>query len=151
MTCDPAAIDTLIAALAGHPSDGVVIAAGGWAPLCPGDGVLDAQLAQIATAKPENWWLVELQTSVLDAHLWTGACIGGSRTMSMATKLDPALRRPHLWNGCALAGLAAFDEAEWNGAKGLVVMPILAAHTLSQGGVAPEKARPILRALSGLE
>lgn len=146
MTCDTVAVDRLVAALAG-PGDPAVIAAAGWAPLCTGDGVLDAQLGQIATAKPENWWLVELQTSVLDAHLWASACKGGSRAMSMVTKLDPPLRRAHLWETCALHDLGAFDSQEWGAAQGMLVMPILAAWTLTEGGVPKEKSRPILRAL----
>lgn len=147
--CDAPAVEALASALAGA-EDPVVVAAAGWAKLCPADAVLASQVAQVASSRRESWWLVELQTGVVDAYGWHAACSGGGLALSMATKLDPADRRPYLWKHCALEKLGAFSEAEWAAAPGLMVIPVLAARTLADGGIPAERARPIVRALAGL-
>ena len=96
--CDVAAVEALTTALASaKPEERVAKAAAGWAKLCPGDAVLAGQIAQIASSRPESWWLVELQTGVVDAYGWSRACKGGSLALSMATNLDADQRRAHLW------------------------------------------------------
>lgn len=149
--CDGAAVEALTTALAAaKPEERVTVAAAGWAKVCPGDAVLAGQIAQIATARPESWWLVELQTGVVDAYGWHRACKGGGVALSMATKLDPDQRRAHLWTACALAETGAFTQQEWTSSTGLVFLPILAQKALADGFVPTEKARPIVRALAGL-
>jgi hypothetical protein len=150
VTCDPAAVAALVERLARTAEDRVVTAAAGWAGLCTGDAVVDGQMSQITPAGRDRWWLVELQVGVVDARRWTDACTGGTQALSMATKLGGTQRRPHLWASCGLARYGAFAEGEWATAEGLLVLPILAAHTLQAGGVAPAQARPIVRALAGL-
>lgn len=154
--CDPNAATALVEQLARVPADRrLVAAASAWGPLCAGDGVLDAQLAQIATARAEDRWLVELQTSLLDPRGWWRAC--GTATsseaataLSMATKLDPERRRGHLWDRCLLDRFAAFERDEWAGSTGMIVLPLLAASALRDGAVPDTAARPIVRALAGL-
>jgi hypothetical protein len=138
------------------PADRLTAVASAWTPLCPGDGVLDAQLAQVATARAEDRWLIELQTSLLDPHGWWVAC--GTATssesavaLSMATKLDPDRRRGHLWENCALARFGTFSAPEWSRSDGLMVLSLLAASRLSAGGVPADDARPLVRALADLE
>ena len=150
-SCDLAAVEALSASLATLEAGArVQAAAAGWAKLCPADAVLAGQIAQIATARPESWWLVELQTGVVDAYGWHRACAGGGMALSMATKLDASQRHGHLWTACELDKTKAFTEAEWNGSTGLLILPILASKALSDGWVPAEKARPIVRALAGL-
>jgi hypothetical protein len=150
-TCDREAVDALGAAIAAAtPGGRLGVAAAGWGPLCPGDAVLDQQLAQVPAASPDGRYLVELQASLIDTRRWADACTGGTLALSMATKLGADQRRGHLWGQCGLERYAAFDEAEWTGATGLLVLPVMAAHTLVAGGVPAERARPIVRALAGL-
>ncbi|MEZ4238878.1 MAG: hypothetical protein R3F59_22540 [Myxococcota bacterium] len=149
--CDAEAVKALGAALAAAPAEErLAMAAAGWGPLCDGDAGLDQQMAQIPAASPDARWLVELQTSLIDARRWHDACAGGTLALSMATKLGADQRRGHLWTACALERYAAFEQAEWSGATGLVVMPVLAAHTLTAGGISAACGRPIVRALAGL-
>jgi hypothetical protein len=152
--CDPTKVDALVTKLR-TASDPLVAAAADWGPLCAGDGVLDAQMAQIATARPENRWLVELQTSVLDPRSWWVAC--GTKTsaesglaLSMATKMNPEARRAEVWGKCDLDRFGAFSQAEWSSTPGMLVLPILAASALKDGGIPADHARPIVRALAGL-
>lgn len=150
--CDVAAITALAATLSRAP-DPMAAAARGWTPLCAGDGALDAQLAQVAPGDGAGarWWLLELQTGMMDARRWYDACpAGGTQALSMATKLGPDQRRAYLWERCDLGRFGAFTADEWEHARGLLVLPVLAAHTLAQGGVKPEAARPIVRALAGI-
>lgn len=150
-SCDLAAVEALATSLAElEPEARVRAAAAGWSGLCPGDAVLAGQMAQIAAAPPESWWLVELQTGVVDAYGWHRACKGGGMALSMATKLDVGQRRAHLWTACALGELGAFAEGEWSAATGLVFLPILAHKALTDGWIPKEKARPIVRALAGI-
>ncbi|MEQ1502120.1 MAG: hypothetical protein ABMB14_07805 [Myxococcota bacterium] len=150
MTCDAAAVDALgVAVAAAAPADRLGLAAAGWGPLCGGDGVLDQQLAQVPAASPPDRWLIELQTSLMDGARWVSACRGGTLALSMATKLDPGQRRAHLWGACELGRLGAFTEAEWTSSTGLVVLSVLAGWTLTDGGISPDRARPIVRALAG--
>lgn len=149
--CDAAAVDALAASLAAAtPSSRLGLAAAGWPALCAGDGVLDQQLAQIPGASADGRWLVELQASMLDARRWVDACTGGTLALSMATKLHVAKRRAYVWDKCALERYGAFERDEWEDSPGLLVLPVMAAHTLSAGGIPPERARPIVRALAEL-
>jgi hypothetical protein len=149
--CDGAAVDRLAAALvAAGPAERLGMAAAGWAPLCPDDAVLDQQLAQVPAASPDGRYLVELQASLIDGRRWADACTGGTLALSMATKLGANQRRGHLWAQCELERYAAFDESEWTAATGLLVLPVMVAHTLRAGGIPAERARPLVRALAGL-
>jgi hypothetical protein len=150
-SCDLAAVEALSVSLVSvKAEERVAAAAAGWAKLCPADAVLAGQIAQIATASPESWWLVELQTGLVDAYGWSRACEGGTLALSMATKLDPSQRRPYLWKECGLDTLGVFTAAEWNEATGLLILPLVAHKALLDGFVPKEKARPIARALAGL-
>lgn len=151
MPCDLPAVDALVAAIsAARPEERLVVAAAGWGPLCPEDAVLDAQMSQITAAGKDRWWLVELQVGMVDARRWYDACPGGTQALSMATKLDPGQRRPHLWATCGLHRWGAFSEGEWGQANGLLVLPVLAAYTLHTGGIDPARAAPVVRALAGV-
>jgi hypothetical protein len=150
-TCDAAAIEELSDMLAHvSPERRLALAAASWPELCTDDVVLDRQLEQIAGAKPDSYWLVELQTGMLDAMRWNKACSGGSLALSMATKLGASQRRAHLWKSCDLGRWSVMEPAEWEESAGLLVLPVLAAWTLTDGGVLPDRARPIVRALAGL-
>lgn len=148
-TCDMAAIEEISHALIRMPPEQrLSAAAAAWSNLCTDDGVLDVQLEQIAHAKPESYWLIELQTSMLDALRWNKACSGGSLALSMTTKLGATQRRAYLWKTCDLQRMSTFDATEWEEGAGLLVLPVLAAWTLADGGVSIERARPIVRALA---
>lgn len=148
-TCDLAAIDALSLELSkAAPERRLALAASAWRDLCTDDPVLDVQLDQISSARPESYWLVELQTSVLDTSRWNKACPGGSLALSMATKLAPHERRGHLWKTCEMDRWPGLSQDEWARGDGLLVLPLLAAWTLTDGGVPEAKAVLILRALS---
>lgn len=151
MACDVAAVNALAEQIARASTDRVTVAAAGWTALCEGDAVLDGQMGQITAAGTARWWLVELQVGMVDARRWVDACpSGGTQALSMATKLDPAQRRPHLWGKCDLVRFGVFTEAEWAHAPGLLLLPVLAAYTLESGGIDAAHARPVVRALAGL-
>lgn len=150
--CDPGLVDSLVAAIAAAPrEDRLTVAAAGWTGLCAGDGVLDMQLGQLAGGlAPDQALIVDLQTVLLDPAGWKTACPGGPLALSMATKLDAAQRRGFLWEKCELERFAAFDAEEWRSVPGLLALPAYAASTLIAGGIPADKARPVVRALSGL-
>ncbi|MCA9488558.1 MAG: hypothetical protein KC621_01505 [Myxococcales bacterium] len=149
--CDLPAVAELSAALAEAPSERRLALAGrGWGTLCTGDGVLDTQTSQLQAVSPEQVQLVDLQTALMDGWDWSKVCPGGALALSMATKLDPAAGRAHLWKACELQRTVAFTEAEWTSASGPVVIPLIAWRVLTEGGADPAAARPVVRALAGL-
>lgn len=155
--CDDAAVQGLaqrVAAAAGPDRLGIVAA--GWAPLCSDDAVLDGQLAQVPGLAADGRWLVELQTAMIDPRGWWTACgteTAGvaSQALSMATKLDAAQRHAHLWSKCSLGRFGSFDEAEWASARGMLLLPLLAASALHAGGIPAEHASPLVRALAEID
>lgn len=149
--CDPAAVAELSKALADAPAERrVAIAGRGWGAVCTGDAVLDTQASQLQAVSPEQVQLVDLQTALMDGWDWNQVCPGGPLALSMATKLDPAAGRAHLWKTCDLRRTVAFTEAEWTSATGPIVIPLLAWRVLTEGGADPAAARPVVRALAGL-
>lgn len=148
-TCDAARVEKLSMVLAETaPEQRLTLAASAWRDLCTDDHVLDVQFDQIASSNPASYWLVELQTSVLDTARWNKACPGGALALSMATKLSAGERRGYLWKACDLGSWSVFEAPEWQQANGLVVLPVFAAWTLTDGGISSDRAAPILRALS---
>lgn len=149
--CDVSAVAELSVRLAEAAApERTRTAARAWGALCTGDGVLDTQVRQVESASPDQVQLVDLQTAMMDGWDWNRVCPGGQLTLSMATKLDPAAGRAHLWKGCELQRTAAFTEAEWTAARGAVVMPLLAWRVLTEGGIDPSGARGIVRALAAV-
>ncbi|MCB9684077.1 MAG: hypothetical protein H6738_00995 [Alphaproteobacteria bacterium] len=149
--CDLSAVAELSAAISEVPSERRLAMVGrGWGALCTGDAVLDTQTSQLQAVAPEQVQLVDLQTALMDAWDWNQVCPGGPLALSMATKLDPAAGRAHLWKACELQRTVAFTEAEWTSAKGPIVIPLLAWRVLTEGGADNAAARPVVRALAGL-
>jgi hypothetical protein len=145
--CDPAAAARLVASLPDETSSRQSAAMTGFAQVCTEPApLLDATTRWSAAPRTDH---LSLEIVVLQGAptTWTAACPAGVLVFERVAA-DPSKARQATWEGCSLATVPWFTEAEWQAADGPVAIPLVAGQVLLEGGVEPESARKLVRAMA---
>lgn len=145
LRCDAAALARGQEALAQvGPEHVVALSAAALAEACRWPAPVAEALARVSSGWPGPW---DLQLAVAAPAALEASCPGGVRAIAAAATLSPPDARRHVYAACR-PGFAT--EAEWVGAPGLLVAPILLSGWLAREGVAPAGVRGWARGLAGL-
>lgn len=147
--CDPAQVDRLVEALGQVRTDQrSELAAAGLGEACRGP--LGPSAAALAGVAPEQRPLLDAKAVLADPKAWVAACSGGLDVPQRVAQVSPGEKRKVLWDGCGLAATGWFAASEWEAARGMWFLSVLAAHALKASDVPDTQAREVVRALAGV-
>ncbi len=153
-TCDRVKGAALAAEVAGAPrAERPQVLGRGWGAVCTVDAWHDvaAEIGQLSD--PVRLHLVELQLAVGRAHLLPELCSdpAPSLVFSQATKMAEPAGRGLLYERCLLHRTGFYTADEFAAAPGGAWLSLFAWAELRAGGWTAAEARPLVRAVAGLD